>query len=68
MKRQEMAAQKEAAKKIKGKQVVLDTTNLLSSAWAVNRQTPLGGPARNAMVLSPDVIPHFNLPSYASVM
>ena len=29
-------------------------------------QTPLGGPARNAMALYPDVPPHFNLPSYAS--
>ena len=37
MKRQEKAVLKEAAKKTKGKQVVLDTTNLLSFAWTVNR-------------------------------
>ena len=33
---QEMAVQKEA-EKTKGKQIVLDTTNLLSFAWTVNR-------------------------------
>ena len=37
MKRQEKAVQKEAAKKTKGKQVVLDTKNILSFAWTVNR-------------------------------
>ena len=36
-KRQEKAAQKDAAKKTKGKQVVLDTTSLLSFIWTVNR-------------------------------
>ena len=36
-KRQEKVAQKEAANKTKGKQVVLDTTSLLSFIWTVNR-------------------------------
>ena len=34
---QEMAVQREAAKKTIGKQIVLDTTNLLFFAWTVNR-------------------------------
>ena len=43
-----MAVQKGAAKKTKGKQVVLDTTNLLSSAWTV--QTSCNHPCTSFFV------------------